>query len=217
MNTFKTKKGTELPILELKGKDYLQVAHRLVWFREECPRHRIETHFVTLAEKYAIAQAIIKNEAGEIMATAHKREDAGHFGDFIEKAETGAIGRALAYCGFGTQFCADELDEGSRLADAPTVPKKTILSIKPATTNAQAIEESSQAKASPPPASAWENLTAYRLPFGRKHKGKTFDEMGLETVLECVESLLAKEKLTAQESEFLALADQWLTEKKSST
>ncbi len=31
---------------------------------------------------------------------------------------TGAVGRALAYCGYGTQF-APELEEGNRLADAP--------------------------------------------------------------------------------------------------
>lgn len=59
------------------------------------------------------------------------------FGDFIEKAETGAIGRALALVGFGTQFCADELDEGPRLADSPAphvhppVPAKAALPAKP--------------------------------------------------------------------------------------
>ena len=57
--------------------------------------------------------------SGRVIATSHKREDERGFPDFMEKSETGAIGRALALCGFGTQFCADELDEGSRLADSP--------------------------------------------------------------------------------------------------
>ena len=40
------------------------------------------------------------------------------FPDYIEKAETGAIGRALAMCGYGT-LQAPEFDEQDRLADAP--------------------------------------------------------------------------------------------------
>jgi hypothetical protein len=45
-----------------------------------------------------------------------------HFGilfyDYIEKAETGAIGRVLAMCGYGT-LQAPEFDEQDRLVDAP--------------------------------------------------------------------------------------------------
>jgi hypothetical protein len=40
-----------------------------------------------------------------------KMETRDDFADFVEKAETGAIGRALAMCGYGTQF-APELSEG---------------------------------------------------------------------------------------------------------
>ena len=119
MDTFKTRKGTELQLLNLKGKSYLAVAQRLVWFREEHPDWRIETDFSVITEGYAMGKAVIRNDKGDVMATAHKREDAKHFPDFCEKAETGAIGRALALCGYGTQFCADELDEGQRIVDAP--------------------------------------------------------------------------------------------------
>lgn len=119
MSIWKTPKGTALTIIQLKGKDYLQVAQRLVWFREEKPDWRILTEFISLSEGFAIAKAQIVNEQGCVMATAHKREDQSHFPDFMEKAEAGAIGRALAYCGYGTQFCADELDEGERIVDAP--------------------------------------------------------------------------------------------------
>ncbi len=34
---FKTAKGTELPLLNLRGKQYLEVRFRLVWFREDHP------------------------------------------------------------------------------------------------------------------------------------------------------------------------------------
>lgn len=116
---WKTPKGTELPLLDMRGKDYLQVMHRLVWFREECPKHSIETQFVSVNETSAFALAVIKDEQGRVLSTAHKFEDKAGFPDFREKAETGAIGRALALIGYGTQFCADEFEEGERLADSP--------------------------------------------------------------------------------------------------
>lgn len=130
MKYFKTAKGTELPIMDIKGKDYLQVAQRLVWFREEKPEWTIETdiRFMdVLGPDTCMALAIIRNDGNKVMATAHKVESAKGFADYVEKAETGAIGRALAMCGYGTQFAADELDEGQRLADAPTVrPQKPL-------------------------------------------------------------------------------------------
>lgn len=120
--TFKTPKGTELPMLDLKGKPYLQVAHRVAWFREEHPDWTIETEQLTIDDTRAIFTARIKDGERLIaMATGH--ETKGDFADFIEKAETKAIGRALALCGYGTQF-APELDEGQRLADTPIEPAK---------------------------------------------------------------------------------------------
>lgn len=119
MNQFKTAKGTELPILNLRGKDYLEVKYRLVWFREERPDWSIETEFVKIEKGSALARAVIRNPSGQIMATSHKFEDVSGFPDFLEKSETGAIGRALALLGYGTQFCADELDEGKRIVDSP--------------------------------------------------------------------------------------------------
>ncbi|HYI93432.1 MAG TPA: hypothetical protein VEX68_07805, partial [Bryobacteraceae bacterium] len=45
----------------------------------------------------------------------------GDFRDYIEKAETKALGRALAALGFGTQFCADFEFTGAtnKVVDAP--------------------------------------------------------------------------------------------------
>lgn len=117
---FKTPKGTILPLLNLKGKEYLQVAHRLVWFREEHPDWSIQTEFVEIntEKKYAIAKALILTPKNEIIATAHKTETSQGFADYLEKAETGAIGRALAMCGYGTQF-APEIEEADRIVDSP--------------------------------------------------------------------------------------------------
>jgi hypothetical protein len=138
--TFRTPKGTDLPLINLRGKEYLEVKYRLVWFREEKPTWRIETEFKILQADSALAKAIIKNEAGEIVSMAHKLETKQGFADFIEKSETGAIGRALALIGYGTQFCADELDEGQRIVDAPATPKQQL---------EKAVNQANAAKAAP--------------------------------------------------------------------
>lgn len=118
---FTTKNGLVLPLLNLRGKEYLQVAHRILWWRDENPNDVITVEFIQMNETMCIAKATVLNEGGSIKAQMHKREDAKHFADYMEKAETGAIGRALAVLGYGTQFTAQEFEEGERLADSPIV------------------------------------------------------------------------------------------------
>jgi len=119
MNTVLTKNGTELTLIDLKGKAYLPVQQRIIWFREERPLWGIEVELISVSDTSAVAKATIRNEEGRIIAQDHKSETIKGFADFIEKSCTGAIGRAVAQCGFGTQF-AVELDEGEeRIADAP--------------------------------------------------------------------------------------------------
>src|SRR2546422_8919831 len=91
----------------------------------------------------SIFRAVAKDGKGGVgMGT--KSEKAASFPDFIEKAETGAIGRALAALGYGTQF-APELNEEHRIVDAPVerrVPtletngRKPLSPIRPAGTAA---------------------------------------------------------------------------------
>lgn len=118
MDSFQTPKGTTLPFMNLRGKPYLQVAYRLVWFREDHPNAIIKTAIYKLTDDSAIVIAEIYGQDKGLLATGTKQESMADFKDFLEKAETGAIGRALAMCGYGTQF-APELDEGERLADSP--------------------------------------------------------------------------------------------------
>lgn len=128
MNTFKTPKGTELPFLNLKGKDYLQVAHRIVWMREEKPDWTIETTIHTLTPEVAVVMCEISDPTGKVLSKAHKMQTAKGFpGGFLEKAESGAVGRALAFLGYGTAHAQELEDEDpqdlSTFSDTPLEPK----------------------------------------------------------------------------------------------
>ena len=117
----KTKKvslGNGQVKFEKTETDYLPVAARIAWFRKENPYWSIITEVEQLADKAVVMKATIKNMLGMVIATARKKETEAHFPDYIEKAETGAIGRALAMCGYGT-LQAPEFDEQDRLADTP--------------------------------------------------------------------------------------------------
>lgn len=105
-------------MVNLKGKMYLPVAARLIWFRELNPSWTIETEWCAGTEKIALFKAFIKDDKGRTIATAHKFSNKIGDTNEGEKCETGAIGRALAMCGFGTQF-TDDFEEGESLADAP--------------------------------------------------------------------------------------------------
>jgi hypothetical protein len=172
---YRTEKGTELPLLNLRGKQYLEVKYRLVWFREEHPTWSIETQLVSVTDTSAYAKATIRDDTGRIIATSHKFESVQGFPDFIEKAETGAIGRALALIGYGTQFCADELDEGKRIVDAPVEMAKRAPANAPkiAVGVPDHTEVSSNEEAVRPGVTPGD----FTINFGRKYKGKKLKEI----------------------------------------
>lgn len=206
LRTYRTPKGTELPLLNLRGREYLEVKYRLVWFREEHPNWSIETELLSVTQDSAYARAVVKDETGRIIATSHKFESKRGFPDFIEKAETGAIGRALALVGYGTQFCADELDEGERIVDAPVEPHHAY---------AEAAEEFERAEpARTEPAAAapapMKDPGDYRISFGKKYKGlklKDIPRGDLESYIEWLEENAARKGLPlSEEARFLKVA-----------
>jgi len=118
-----TPKGTKLQLIDLRGKMYLPVQQRVLWFREEHPDWTIESEIVQFDGKMCLAKATIKDASGKIMANDFKLETTSDFKDHIEKSITGAIGRALALCGYGTAY-AIELNEGDDVCDSPAEIKQ---------------------------------------------------------------------------------------------
>jgi hypothetical protein len=131
------------------GGQYLKARDRIVWLRGEPDQHpdwTIDTipeevirgeykNKTTVNGGYARIRCNIYDETGRLIASGTKTEFSERFMDFVEKAETGAIARALAVAGYGTEAAID-LDEGldaDRIADAP-------VSGRPITISASAVE-----------------------------------------------------------------------------
>src|SRR5919112_2621824 len=85
------------------GADYLDVKWRLLWLRKEHPDAEIVTELVQHDPQMAIFKATVTVPTGG-KATGYGSETASDFPDFIEKAETKAVGRALNALGYGAQF-----------------------------------------------------------------------------------------------------------------
>lgn len=116
-------------LISLKGKDYLNVQSRMVWFVRDqraliaaglaTHPYQVLSDLVELDRQagWAHFRATVTDVLGNT-SSAYGSESSKDFGDFIEKAATKALGRALIGLGYGTQF-APEMDEGERVVDAP--------------------------------------------------------------------------------------------------
>lgn len=101
--------------------DYLDVKWRIVWFREEHPEGTINTELLsTPGVSPAVVRATVTLANG-VSATGLGQCDEESWGDWLEKAETRSIGRALALLGYGTQFC-EEFDE--IISDSPVESRR---------------------------------------------------------------------------------------------
>ena len=127
------------------GQDYLDVKWRLLWLRREHPDAAIITEHVQLESTIAIFKATVTLPTGG-SATGYGSETASDFGDFIEKAETKAIGRALNALGYGAQF-GERTDDESE-APAPSAPPRSLA--PPAPTRGAAPARPPAAPAPPP-------------------------------------------------------------------
>lgn len=116
-------------LISLKGRDYLNVQSRLLWFIRDqrtliaaglaTVPYMVQTELVELDREAGWAH--FKTTARDVLgneSVMYGSESAKDFADYIEKASTKSLGRALLGLGYGTAF-APEMDEGARVVDAP--------------------------------------------------------------------------------------------------
>lgn len=113
-------------VISIRGNDaYLPVSARMAWLHEatkpgleHATGYSIDTepHVITDSAAVFRATVTIYGEGGDIIrrTTGWGTESASGFALYVEKAETKAVGRALAKAGFGT----DNLDDDV-IADTP--------------------------------------------------------------------------------------------------
>jgi len=119
------------------GQEYLDVKWRLLWLRREHPDAEIITEHVRIDDASAIFKATVSIPSGG-KATGYGSETAGDFGDFIEKAETKAIGRALNALGYGAQFAEGEEDAPAAPPARPSVPSPRSSGAAPSASSSRA-------------------------------------------------------------------------------
>lgn len=107
------------------GGDYLDVKWRMKWARDEHPDLQIITEVIQVSDTFAFFKATVSynqrlaNMPEIVACTGHGSETKGDFPDYIEKAETKAIGRALMALGYGLPDMADDARPVDSPVDAP--------------------------------------------------------------------------------------------------
>lgn len=106
---------------------YLDTKYRLLWFRMKYPEGKLVKIPKALNKEYATFEVRVytdKNDAennflANGFASRYKDDGNEKFGlNFVESAETAALGRALKDAGFGTQFCDIALPNDQTIVDA---------------------------------------------------------------------------------------------------
>ena len=91
--------------IDIKGKDYVMVNERILYFRANFPEHKIQTRMLSNENGICIFHCAIVNDKNEIVATGHAYEKEGstyiNKTSYIENCETSAVGRALGMMGIG--------------------------------------------------------------------------------------------------------------------
>lgn len=115
--------------IDIKGKKYVQVADRIIYFNEQYPEGSIMTILVSDAQaSVVVMKAVVTPKQGEARQfTGYAQEIIGdgmvNKTSALENAETSAVGRALGMMGIGVidgVASVDEINKATNRADVKT-------------------------------------------------------------------------------------------------
>ena len=110
-----TQKSTKLKTVNIKGKPYVTVDERLIYFRKHYKDYALETEVIEKTENTILIKAIISDKNSRIIATGLAEEVKGstfiNKTSYVENCETSAWGRALANFGIGLDTSVASADE----------------------------------------------------------------------------------------------------------
>ena len=104
--------------MKLKGKDYVQVKDRILFFNEEYPNGSIRTRILSAVDStHYVVEAKVIPDVKNIdqyfsgLSQAKLGSSGANFDSALENAETSAVGRALAMMGIGVIDGVASVDE----------------------------------------------------------------------------------------------------------
>ncbi len=106
-----------MPTVNIKGKDYVLVKDRILFFNENFPNGRIETEILKHEGGKTIIKAKVtpdvKNPDRFFIGHSQANEEDGYINktSAVENCETSAVGRALAMMGIGVIDSIASVDE----------------------------------------------------------------------------------------------------------
>lgn len=109
--------NTSMKMIDVKGKDYVEVNQRVLAFRELEPNGSIETDILSCENGVVTMKATVRDSEGKVLATglAYEKESSSFINktSYIENCETSAVGRALGFCGLGITTSISSAEEVS--------------------------------------------------------------------------------------------------------
>lgn len=112
---------------DIRGKQYAMVQERVKAFRMVYPNGQIVPRMVSDEGGKCVFEACVYDGMGKLLGVGHayEREEMSQINktSYIENCETSAIGRALAFCGFGIDVSIASFEEVTEaIAKQPITP-----------------------------------------------------------------------------------------------